>query len=262
MSPEQCRSAANIDHRSDIYTLGCILFELVTGEPPFDGEVGELIAKHQMVAAPTARSKNPDVPAALDTLITQTLAKQPGERPQTMAGLARSLEGGGSSNALSAGTAPTLLPDAAESLQRFTPPPGSLPALDSEGSISSPAAHAKARGAAATTLGAANVSRAVGPTSAVSSKRTLAIVAVAGLALAGGGIFLATRNSKTDEAPRPPVAASGSAPASEGSSASSGASLSTSTSSLSSPPSSTISVQARANTEHASANRCILMRKP
>src|SRR5213078_176618 len=41
MSPEQCRSAAHIDHRSDIYALGCIVFELVCGRPPFEGEAGE-----------------------------------------------------------------------------------------------------------------------------------------------------------------------------------------------------------------------------
>ena len=123
MSPEQCRSAANIDHRSDIYTLGCILYELVVGEPPFEGQSGELIAKHQLVPPSTARSIIGDLPEDLDTLISRLLAKDPGQRPQTMMSVQRALEAGG---ALAPGVAPTLLPDAAESLQRFTPPPGSL----------------------------------------------------------------------------------------------------------------------------------------
>jgi serine/threonine-protein kinase len=120
MSPEQCKSAAHIDHRSDIYTLGCIVFELVCGRPPFDGETGELIAKHQLVAPPTARSVVSSLPESLDTAISAMLAKEPGSRPQTMLAVQRALEGHASASA-SSGVAPTLLPDAAESLQRFTP---------------------------------------------------------------------------------------------------------------------------------------------
>jgi serine/threonine-protein kinase len=123
MSPEQCKSAANIDHRSDIYALGCILFELVCGQPPFVGETGELIAKHQLVDPPIAREIFSDVPDGLDRLISLMLAKSPAARPQTMAEVQRALRDGG---AISPGVAPTLLPDAVESLQRFTPPPGSL----------------------------------------------------------------------------------------------------------------------------------------
>jgi serine/threonine protein kinase/tetratricopeptide (TPR) repeat protein len=84
MSPEQCRSSAKVDARSDIYALGCMLFELVCGRPPFDGDSGELIAKHQLVAPPTARSLEASLPAALDRLVTSMLAKSPDDRPQTM----------------------------------------------------------------------------------------------------------------------------------------------------------------------------------
>jgi eukaryotic-like serine/threonine-protein kinase len=84
MSPEQCRSAASVDPRSDIYALGCILFELLCGQPPFDGEPGELIAKHQLAPAPTARSIRPDLSPVLDHAVTVMMAKQPEHRPQTM----------------------------------------------------------------------------------------------------------------------------------------------------------------------------------
>ena len=84
MSPEQCKSSAKVDARADIYSLGCILFELVCGRPPFDGDSGELIAKHQLVAPPTPRSVIADLPAALDALISAMLAKATDDRPQTI----------------------------------------------------------------------------------------------------------------------------------------------------------------------------------
>ena len=84
MSPEQCKSSAKVDARSDIYALGCILFEMLCGKPPFDGDSGELIAKHQLVPPPTPRSLVGEVPVPLDRLITSMLAKSPNDRPQTM----------------------------------------------------------------------------------------------------------------------------------------------------------------------------------
>ncbi|MEO8701846.1 MAG: serine/threonine-protein kinase, partial [Kofleriaceae bacterium] len=94
MSPEQCRSAAQTDHRSDIYTLGCILFELVVGAPPFDGAVGDVMAKHIMIAPPTPRSAIGEIPAYLDELIGKMLAKDPAHRPQSMAAVQAALEAG------------------------------------------------------------------------------------------------------------------------------------------------------------------------
>jgi serine/threonine protein kinase len=84
MSPEQCRSSVSVDYRSDIYALGCILYELVCGRPPFDGPPGELIVKHQLAPVLPAREIVPGLPHELDRLISRMLAKDPGERPQTM----------------------------------------------------------------------------------------------------------------------------------------------------------------------------------
>jgi serine/threonine protein kinase len=92
MSPEQCRSATQIDQRSDIYALGCILFELVTGRTPFDGSLRELVDRHQRAPIPRASSFSLEVSPALDDLITQMLQKDPALRPQTMAAVQRMLK--------------------------------------------------------------------------------------------------------------------------------------------------------------------------
>ena len=91
MSPEQCRSATQIDHRSDIYALGCILFELVTGRAPFEGSLRELVDRHQRAPIPRASSFSMEVTPALDDLIMQMLQKDPAMRPQTMAAVQRML---------------------------------------------------------------------------------------------------------------------------------------------------------------------------
>jgi serine/threonine-protein kinase len=119
MSPEQCRSAAAVDQRSDIYTLGCILFELVCGKPPFAGAAGELIAQHVLVEPPSADSIDSSLPQPLVALIDELLAKEPEDRPQTMAAVQRALEKAG---AWSPGVAPTLLPDAIASMPIVLPP--------------------------------------------------------------------------------------------------------------------------------------------
>jgi serine/threonine protein kinase len=81
MSPEQCDGARTIDHRSDFYSLGCILFEMVCGRTPFPpAGAGTLIAAHLMTAPPSPRSILPSIPAELDALIMRLLAKVPAER--------------------------------------------------------------------------------------------------------------------------------------------------------------------------------------
>src|SRR5256885_2072745 len=78
MSPEQCRGAGKVDQRSDVYSLGCVLFALVVGSPPFvaDG-AGELIAKHMIEPAPRAAAVTTDIPPAVDELIARCLEKDP-----------------------------------------------------------------------------------------------------------------------------------------------------------------------------------------
>ena len=85
MSPEQCAGAGLVDPRTDIYALGCILFEMVLGRRPFVYRGwGEYIAAHQSEPPPTPIELRPDLPRALNDLILQMLAKRPEDRPQAM----------------------------------------------------------------------------------------------------------------------------------------------------------------------------------
>ncbi|KAB2895619.1 MAG: serine/threonine protein kinase, partial [Kofleriaceae bacterium] len=84
MSPEQCRGAGAVDARSDVYALGCVLFHLVCGRTPFDGEgVGEIIASHLREPPPVPSHIVPGLPPELDALILRCLAKQPEQRFQS-----------------------------------------------------------------------------------------------------------------------------------------------------------------------------------
>ena len=80
MSPEQAHGEA-VDGRADLYALGCILFELVTGTTPFAGSGYEVMLAHLGKLPPRASERRPSVPLALDALIAELLAKRPEDRP-------------------------------------------------------------------------------------------------------------------------------------------------------------------------------------
>ncbi|MDZ4696011.1 MAG: serine/threonine-protein kinase [Deltaproteobacteria bacterium] len=86
MSPEQCRGAREIDHRSDIYSLGCVAFEMFAGRRPFIPEsIGMLLISHATEPAPPIMSLAPHTPPPIASLIDSMLRKDPGARPQVMA---------------------------------------------------------------------------------------------------------------------------------------------------------------------------------
>ncbi len=82
-SPEQAQGLG-VDGRSDVYALGVVLYEMVTGRPPFSADTPVAIAyKHVSEAAVAPREVEPRVPAALEAIIMRAMAKQPGERYPT-----------------------------------------------------------------------------------------------------------------------------------------------------------------------------------
>ncbi|HMB28776.1 MAG TPA: tetratricopeptide repeat protein, partial [Blastocatellia bacterium] len=82
-SPEQFKLGENIDSRTDIYSLGVMLFQMLTNALPFnDTTISALIHKHLNEPPPPLRSLRPDVPPAVEELVGRMLAKQPADRPQ------------------------------------------------------------------------------------------------------------------------------------------------------------------------------------
>jgi serine/threonine-protein kinase len=93
MSPEQGGGAANVDGRADIYSVGCILYEMACGRVPFVKEgFGETIAAHIYETPLAPRELEPSLPRPLQQVILKALAKKPDERQQTMSDLAAELE--------------------------------------------------------------------------------------------------------------------------------------------------------------------------
>ena len=86
MSPEQASGDERIDARSDQYALACVVYEMLTGQPPFSGGTWRAtLLLHLQAPAPSARTLRPDVPTAVDRAVQRALAKNPDERYASLA---------------------------------------------------------------------------------------------------------------------------------------------------------------------------------
>jgi serine/threonine-protein kinase len=106
LAPEQARDARRADIRSDLYSLGCTLYYLLTGRQPFPGQsLAEVIVQHQLDEPESVTKLRPDVPAGVAAVLRRLMAKRPEDRYQTPA-------------------------EAAVALAPFCPAPSSVPTLD------------------------------------------------------------------------------------------------------------------------------------
>jgi serine/threonine protein kinase len=81
MSPEQAGGVEEVDERSDVYSLGCVVYEMLAGRPPFTGPKGmDIIAQHLHAAVPPLFKSNESVPRAIADVVAKALAKGPADR--------------------------------------------------------------------------------------------------------------------------------------------------------------------------------------
>jgi len=231
MSPEQVRDAKRVDERTDIWSLGMILYELIAGEPAFQAEtLPGMCAAIAADAPPPLSTRRNDVPPALEALVMRCLEKDPGKRFQTIPELAAALEPFLPTAPKS--TAAAWLVDApllraagprvdaptAASLE-LSPPFGgsrsgaSPPAQGGERSVTDPSSVLSSAFAASATMvspstAAAPPGQGAEPPRAERPFRAPALLAFAVVALVGVGVVLFTlRGSDADATPDAPGAA-------------------------------------------------------
>jgi eukaryotic-like serine/threonine-protein kinase len=116
MSPEQCDGASTVDYRADIYSLGCVVFHLIAGRPPFDlPGIGAIISAHLREPPPLLSSLVPGLPLGIDELVHRCLEKAPEDRFATMLELQQACDAV-LAHITGAGALPLPLPSASRSM--------------------------------------------------------------------------------------------------------------------------------------------------
>ncbi|OEJ37578.1 serine/threonine protein kinase [Streptomyces agglomeratus] len=123
MSPEQI-GGIEVDHRSDLYSLGCVLYEIATGVPPFDlDDAWAVLVGHRDTPPEPPRSLRPELPAFFDRVVLDLLAKTPEERPADARELAHRLTAGRASGPAAVSALAAVLPPAVRPGQPATRAP-------------------------------------------------------------------------------------------------------------------------------------------
>jgi serine/threonine protein kinase len=190
MAPEQWFGTGIIDARTDIYSLGCVFFEVLAGRPPFDREDGmAMMHAHLEDEPPGLRSVAPETPEPLADLVHQMLAKSPDDRPQTMTEVVTALE--------------RYLERYRQGFDELLQAPAGFPVASGSSRQSEP-----------TALGVGSdpghPSQSTAPLTADAKRRVIRISAVAALTIVGLVAFLAAGSfftGKPPETARAPVAA-------------------------------------------------------
>jgi len=216
MSPEQCRGAKEIDHRSDVYSLGVMGYQMLTGRLPFDAEaLGELLLKHMTEKPPPPAAIEPSVPEAISGVIAGALEKEPDKRP-TVDQIVAIMEGGSPSalfftTGRAGGTVPMPTSEigAGEAGGLVAGAGSSAGAAAGSKAIRAPAGAHTTLGASASELGLGGVGRA-------SARRRVRVIAVGVGIVAVAAVALFVMRRPPSRASAPPVAAAPSAAAPAG----------------------------------------------
>jgi len=214
MSPEQCAGTGDIGPAADVYAVGAVVFDMVTGRPPFIGEgVGEVLVQHMQAPPPSVRNFQPDLSDALDQVLHCALAKRPAERFQNVAALGAALEAavtgaapqtdpGGATLRLSGSTGGAAQPSAgAQTAADAQTAAGAQTAADAQTA-------ALPRALSQTSLSAAAAERvplpapASAPTPAPTHLRFLVIAVAVGLIIGAGAVIAGVFLGRSP-APRP-----------------------------------------------------------
>jgi tetratricopeptide (TPR) repeat protein len=110
MSPEQAAGSSDLDGRSDLYSLGCVLFEMLAGQTPFTGSAESMVHQHLTAAPPNITTLRPAVPASVSAALMRVLSKTPADRFSPAAQFAEALGPAGPATTAAPTRAPTVGP--------------------------------------------------------------------------------------------------------------------------------------------------------